>query len=116
MTREQRVGREREHQPLTSAESPHVLREYALIADGERGALIGPTGDVAWLCFPGWDADPVFGSLLGGEGQYVIRPSGRFVWGGQYEPGTLVWRNRWIVDGDTVECVETLAFPGRPGK
>ena len=24
---------------------PHVLREYALIADGERGALIGPRGD-----------------------------------------------------------------------
>jgi alpha,alpha-trehalase len=31
-----------------------VLREYAFIADGERGALIGPRGDVAWLCVPGW--------------------------------------------------------------
>ncbi len=23
---------------------PHVLREYALLADGERGALCGPRG------------------------------------------------------------------------
>ena len=36
---------------------PHVLREYALLADGERGALVGPRGDVAWLCAPGWDSD-----------------------------------------------------------
>ena len=30
----------------------HVLREYALVADGERGALVGPRGDFAWLCAP----------------------------------------------------------------
>jgi hypothetical protein len=24
---------------------PHVLREYALLADGERGAVLGPAGD-----------------------------------------------------------------------
>ena len=37
-----------------------TLREYALIADGERGALIGPHGDVAWMCAPRWDSDGVF--------------------------------------------------------
>ena len=31
---------------------PHVLREYALLADGERGALVGPRGDIAWMCAP----------------------------------------------------------------
>ena len=30
----------------------HVLREYALLADGERGALVGPRGDIVWLCAP----------------------------------------------------------------
>lgn len=29
---------------------PHVLREYALLADGERGALVGPHGDPARRC------------------------------------------------------------------
>ena len=28
---------------------PAVLREYALIADGERGALCGPHGELVWL-------------------------------------------------------------------
>ena len=27
--------------------APHVLRDYALIADGYRGALVGPRG-AAW--------------------------------------------------------------------
>jgi len=45
---------------------PHVLREYSLIADGERGALIGPDGAISWLCAPRWDSPAVFGGLLGG--------------------------------------------------
>lgn len=36
---------------------PHVLREYALPADGERGVLVGPGGDFAWMCAPRWDSD-----------------------------------------------------------
>ncbi|MFE2110411.1 trehalase-like domain-containing protein [Kitasatospora sp. NPDC059463] len=39
---------------------PRVLGDYALLADGERGALVGPDGEVAWLCAPHWDCDPVF--------------------------------------------------------
>lgn len=53
---------------------PHVLRDHALIADGERGALIGPRGDLAWMCAPRWDSDAVFCSLLGGLGSYVVEP------------------------------------------
>ena len=45
------------------ATAPHVLREYALIADGERGALVGPRGDIAWMCVPRWDGDAVFSAL-----------------------------------------------------
>jgi GH15 family glucan-1,4-alpha-glucosidase len=95
-----------------SPPSPHVLREYALIADGERGALVGPQGDVAWLCFPGWADPAVFASLLGGGGWYAVTPAGRFVWGGSYEPGTLIWRSRWTAGDAIVECREALAFPG----
>ena len=53
---------------------PHVLREYALLADGERGALVGPRGDVAWMCAPRWDSDAVFSSLIGGRGVYAVTP------------------------------------------
>ena len=95
---------------------PHVLREYALLADGERGILVGPEGDFVWMCFPGWDGDAVFSSLIGGGGAYAVTPTGRFVWGGYYEPGGLIWRSRWVTEAGVVECREALALPAQPGR
>lgn len=94
-----------------------TLRDYAFLADGERGALLDPTGNIAWLCAPSWDSAPVFAALLGGPGAYEVRPTARSVWGGHYEPGGLIWRSRWVTDDDAVvESRECLAFPGKPGR
>ncbi|MGH9066331.1 MAG: trehalase-like domain-containing protein, partial [Acidimicrobiales bacterium] len=94
---------------------PHVLREYALLADGERGALIGPRGDLAWMCAPRWHSDGVFSSLIGGGGRYAVTPRDpRFVWGGYYEDGSLIWHSRWVTTTGVIECREALAFPGDP--
>jgi GH15 family glucan-1,4-alpha-glucosidase len=94
--------------------TPHVLREYALLADGERGVLVGPRGEFAWMCFPRWHDDALFARLIGGGGTYAVRPVGRYVWGGYYEPGSLIWRSRWVTDdGAVVECREALALPAR---
>ena len=57
--------------------TPRVLREYALVADGERGAVIGPDGSIAWLCVPRWDSPAAFSGLLGGPGQYTVTPPTR---------------------------------------
>ncbi len=97
-------------------ERPHVLREYALLADGERGVLVGPRGDFAWMCFPRWDSPAVFSSLIGGLGGYTITPRERCVWGGYYEPGSLIWRSRWATDDSMIECREALALPSDPGR
>jgi alpha,alpha-trehalase len=96
--------------------TPRVLREYALVADGERGAVIGPDGSIAWLCVPRWDSPAAFSGLLGGPGQYTITPADPWhVWGGYYESGSLIWRNRWV--GDTrIECREALAMPADPSR
>jgi alpha,alpha-trehalase len=75
---------------------PHVLRDYALLADGERGALVSPRGDIVWLCAPRWHSDAVLSSLIGGAGVYAVNPAHTFVWGGYYEEGSLIWRSRWI--------------------
>ncbi|WP_016909077.1 glycoside hydrolase family 15 protein [Streptomyces xiaopingdaonensis] len=100
----------------TDRAGPAALREYALLADGERGALVGPHGDLAWMCAPRWDSAPVFSELLGGAGAYVIRPSDPwYVCAGRYEPGTLIWRSRWVTSQGVIECREALAFPGDPG-
>ena len=96
---------------------PHVLREYALLADGERGALIGPHGEITWMCAPRWDSDAVFSALIGGGGVYAVTPADeRHVWGGYYEPGSLIWHSRWITSDGVIECREALAFPGDPGR
>ncbi len=95
---------------------PQVLREYALIADGERGALVGPHGDIAWMCAPRWDDDAVFSALVGGGGVYAVTPrEDRHVWGGHYEPGSLIWRSRWVTGDGLIECREALAYPARAG-
>lgn len=97
--------------------APHVLREYALLADGERGILVGPRGDYAWMCFPAWHSEGVFSSLIGGGGSYAITPREEFVWGGCYEEGSLIWRSRWVtVSNAIIECREALALPSRPDR
>ncbi|MFF2950435.1 glycoside hydrolase family 15 protein [Kitasatospora sp. NPDC057965] len=93
---------------------PWSLREYAFLADGERGALVGPLGEVAWLCAPSWDSEPLFGGLVGGTGVYAVTPVGRFVPGGHYEDGGLVRRSRWITEDGVLECREALALPTDP--
>lgn len=91
---------------------PHVLREYALLADGERGAVVGPHGDIVWMCAPRWDSEAIFAGLIGGQGLYTVTPTGRHVWGGYYEDGSMIWRSRWITDDGIIECRDALAFPG----
>jgi GH15 family glucan-1,4-alpha-glucosidase len=109
------MSRSSSSETALGVQMPNVLREYALLADGERGILVGPRGDFAWMCFPRWDSGAVFSSLIGGSGSYAITPQGRSVWGGYYEPGSLIWRSRWVTDA-TIECREALALPSHPNR
>ncbi|MBO2449517.1 glycoside hydrolase family 15 protein [Actinomadura barringtoniae] len=99
---------------------PHALREYAVVADGERAVLLGPDGDCAWMCFPSWDSPAAFDALVGGSGGYWVRPETEWrVWGGHYEERSLIWRSRWIAGdhgGVVVECREALARPASPDR
>ena len=99
--------------PLRSG--PRTLRQYAVIADGERGAVVDPQGNIAFLCVPRWHDDAVFAALVGGGGQYVLTPADdRHVWGGCYEQDSLIWCSRWVLNDAVVESREALAFPGDP--
>lgn len=67
------------------------------------------------MCAPRWHDDAIFASLIGGRSGYALTPSeARFVWGGRYESGTLIWRSRWVTTTGTIECRDALAFPGQP--
>ena len=94
----------------------HVLREYALIADGERGALCGPRGDITWLCSPRWHDDAVFSQMVGGSGLYAVTPRDTYVWGGSYDDGSLVWCHQWVTSAAVVECRDALAQPADPAR
>ncbi len=76
--------------------------------------MIAPDGGIVWLCAPRWDSPAVFSALLGGRGGYSVGPADPWnVWGGYYEPGSLIWRNRWVGSG-VAECREALAMPADP--
>jgi alpha,alpha-trehalase len=91
---------------------PKVLRDYAFVADGIRGALIDSEGTLAWMCFPGWADPAVFPALLGARGAYSLTPEGRHVAGGFYEAGTLIWHSRWVTENGVIDSREALAYPG----
>ncbi|WP_261568634.1 glycoside hydrolase family 15 protein [Frankia gtarii] len=93
---------------------PHVLRDYAFLGDGERGAVVGPDGDLAWMCAPSWDSDAVFATLIGGAGCYAVTPVGRYSWGGHYDHRSLIWNGRWVTTDGIVECRDALALPADP--
>ncbi|PZR83567.1 MAG: glycoside hydrolase [Candidatus Aeolococcus gillhamiae] len=101
---------------MDPAAAPVVLRDYALLADGERGIIIGPHGDLVWMCFPRWHDRALFSALIGGGGSYAVTPIERHVWGGYYEPGSLIWRSRWVTNRATIECREALALPSAPNR
>lgn len=92
--------------------APHALRDYAVLADGHRGVVVGPDGSCDWLCFPGWADDAVFAALIGSEGHFVVQPATSFVSSGHYEPGTLIWRSRFVTETGLFECRDALVHPG----
>nr|WP_180686398.1 glycoside hydrolase family 15 protein [Streptomyces gossypiisoli] len=96
---------------------PWVLREYAVLADGERGAVVDPEGRIVWLCAPRWHSDAVFSALIGGDGHFTVEPADRWhVWGGAYEDGTLIRVNRWVSADSVIECRDALAMPASPDR
>ena len=66
------------------------------------------------MCFPSWhDEARASSALIGGGGSYAITPTEPYVWGGYYEPASLIWHSRWITNDATIECREALGLPGR---
>jgi GH15 family glucan-1,4-alpha-glucosidase len=81
----------------------HAIGEHALLADSRTAVLIGPDGDVAWLCWPRVDSTPLLFSILDDQsgGRLSVRPAqaGARVVSRRYHPRSLVLESTWQVDG-----------------
>jgi GH15 family glucan-1,4-alpha-glucosidase len=80
----------------------HPIGEHALLADSRTAALIGPDGDIAWLCWPRVDSTPLLFSILDDErgGGLSLRPASAEaqVVSRRYYPRSLVLETVWEVD------------------
>src|ERR1700688_2426528 len=86
---------------------PSRIEDYALIGDTETAALVSKCGSVDWLCWPRFDSDACFASLLGSpeRGRWLITPfDERARVTRRYREDTLILETRF----ETAEGVVTL--------
>jgi GH15 family glucan-1,4-alpha-glucosidase len=64
------------HGPIPSTRP--ALRDLGLLGDTRTAALVDARGCIVWLCLPHFDGEPVFGTLVAGEGGglFALGPSG----------------------------------------
>src|SRR5438045_6766815 len=68
------------------------LEDLALTGNCQYGALTAKSGAVVWCCFPRFDSEPVFASLLDAEngGEFLIAPAGGEVGTQRYQTNTNI--------------------------
>jgi alpha,alpha-trehalase len=104
------VSQSPDHGIRVSAFPP--IGDYGFLSDCESAALVGPSGNVEWLCLPRMDSPSVFGSILDRDaGSFRLGPADVNVPAARrYIPGTMVletsWETRmgWVVVRDAL-CV-----------
>lgn len=79
-----------------------AIGDYGMIGDLRTAALISATGRLAWLCWPDFDSQACFASLLGDEtnGSWTLAPKASKRLVRRYLPGTLVLETTHIQSTD----------------
>ncbi|MFN3312391.1 MAG: glycoside hydrolase family 15 protein [Hyphomonas sp.] len=64
--------------------------ELGIIGNGTIAALVSKLGEINWLCLPRLDGEPVFNSLLGGQGRFAVELAGQYAASHTYHRNTAI--------------------------
>ena len=87
------------------------IEDYGLIGDCETAALVGRDGSIDWLCWPAFDSDACFASLLGTrkQGRWLIAPAGAITaTSRRYWDDTLILETRFETADGTVALIDFM--------
>src|SRR5205807_6876042 len=87
-----------------------------LLADGRTAALVDPSGNVAWMCWPRFDSAPLLMHMLDTQrgGVFSLRPveTAASVVSRRYHPGSLVLETVWMLGRTRVVVEDALLLEG----
>lgn len=87
------------------------LEDYGLIGDCETVALVSGDGSIDWLCWPRFDSDACFASLLGTpkNGRWLLAPSSE-VYGKsrKYRDHTLILETTFETEDGAVTVIDFM--------
>ncbi len=87
-----------------------------MIGDCQTAALVGKNGSIDWLCWPTFDSDACFASLLGGQsnGFWLITPQAEIKsTRRRYRPNTLILETTFETEGGTVTLIDFMLPHGK---
>ncbi len=90
---------------------PAKIEDYGLIGDCETAALVGRDGSIDWLCWPAFDSDACFASLLGTpeQGRWLIAPAGEIrKISRRYWDNTLILETRFDTADGAVAVIDFM--------
>jgi GH15 family glucan-1,4-alpha-glucosidase len=85
------------------------IADHALLSDRHSSALVTRDGSIVWLCFPRFDSESVFASILDDDaGHWLIRPTARNRSTRSYVDGTMALQTTFHTDEGTFELLDAL--------
>jgi GH15 family glucan-1,4-alpha-glucosidase len=90
---------------------PPPLREYGLIGDTRTAALSSGAGSIDWMCWPRFDAEPVFGRLIdaGRGGCFEMTLRGVTHTRRRYRDRSAVLETAWETGSGRAILIEAMA-------
>ena len=95
---------------------PSRIEDYGLIGDCETAALVGRDGSIDWLCWPAFDSDACFASLLGTHrhGRWLIAPAEEVTKSSRrYWDNTLILETRFETANGVVALIDFMPPRGK---